>query len=81
MCVMTVFKIKLDTPQNVALFVTACMHYDCDIICKCGNLDSDCKSLIGTINFIGKDANVYFNCDDQRVVELFKEEIQLWIKE
>lgn len=42
---MTVFKIKLDTPQNVALFVTACMHYDCDIICKCGNLDSDCKSF------------------------------------
>lgn len=78
---MTVFKIKLDTPQNVALFVTACMHYDCDIICKCGNLDSDCKSLIGMINFIGKDANVYFNCNDQRVVELFKEEIQLWIKE
>ena len=78
---MTVFKIKLDTPQNVALFVTACMHYDCDIICKCGNLDSDCKSLIGMINFIGKDANVYFNYNDQRVVELFKEEIQLWIKE
>ena len=78
---MTVFKIKLDTPQNVALFVTACMHYDCDIICKYGNLDSDCKSLIGMINFIGKDANVYFNCNDQRVVELFKEEIQLWIKE
>lgn len=78
---MTVFKIKLDTPQNVALFVTACMHYDCDIICKCGNLDSDCKSLIGMINFIGKNTDVYFNCDDQRVVELFKEEIQLWIKE
>lgn len=78
---MTVFKIKLDTPQNVALFVTACMHYDCDIICKCGNLDSDCKSLIGMINFIGKDVDVYFNCDNQRVVELFKEEIQLWVKE
>ena len=78
---MTVFKVKLDTAQNVALFVTVCMHYDCDIICKSGSLDGDCKSLIGMINFIGKDANVYFNCNDQRVVELFKEEIQLWIKE
>ena len=29
---MTVFKVKLDTAQNVALFVTVCMHYDCDII-------------------------------------------------
>lgn len=78
---MTVFKVKLDTAQNVALFVTVCMHYDCDIICKSGSLDGDCKSLIGMINFIGKDANVYFNCDDQRVVKLFKEEIQLWVKE
>ena len=78
---MTVFKVKLDTAQNVALFVTVCMHYDCDIICKSGSLDGDCKSLIGMINFIDKDANVYFNCDDQRVVKLFKEEIQLWVKE
>ena len=78
---MTVFKVKLDTAQNVALFVTVCMHYDCEIKRKSGSLDGDCKSLIGMINFIGKDANVYFNCDDQRVVKLFKEEIQLWVKE
>lgn len=78
---MTVFKVKLDTAQNVALFVTVCMHYDCDIICKSGNLDGDCKSLIGMMNFIGKNTEVCFDCDDERVVELFRDEIKLWIAE
>lgn len=78
---MTVFKVKLDTAQNVALFVTVCMHYDCDIICTSGSLDGDCKSLIGMMNFIGKNTEVCFNCDDERVVELFRDEIKLWIAE
>lgn len=77
------FKIKLNTAKETALFVNVCMHYDCDIDCKAhnSNIVFDAKSIMGMINLIGKDIDVSFNCDDRRVIKLFKDEIQLWIKE
>lgn len=78
---MAKFKIRLNTAKETALFVNVCMHYDCDITCKVGRYDIDAKSIVGMINFIGKDIELFFNCDDERVIDLFKDEIQLWIKE
>ena len=80
---MAKFKIKLNTAKETALFVNVCMHYDCDIDCKAdkANIIFDAKSIMGMINLIGKDIEVSFNCDDERVVELFKDEIRLWVVE
>ena len=80
---MAKFKIRLNTAKETALFVNVCMHYDCDIDCKAhdSNIVFDAKSIMGMVNLIGKDVDVSFNCDDQRVIKLFKDEIQLWIKE
>lgn len=80
---MVKFTIKLNTAKETALFVNVCVHYDCDIDCKVhnSNIVIDAKSIMGMVNLIGKDVDVSFNCDDQRVVELFKDEIRLWIKE
>lgn len=80
---MAKFKVRLNTAKETALFVNVCMHYDCDIDCKAhdSNIVFDAKSIMGMVNLIGKDVDISFNCDDQRVVKLFKDEIQLWIKE
>lgn len=73
-------KVKLNTAKEIALFVNVCVHYDCDITCRYGRYDIDAKS-IGMVNFIGKEIEVLFNCDDERVVDLFTDEIGLWIVE
>ena len=80
---MAKFKIRLNTAKDTALFVNVCVHYDCDIDCKArdSNIVFDAKSIMGMVNLVGKDVDISFNCDDQRVVKLFKDEIQLWIKE
>lgn len=80
---MAKFKVRLNTAKETALFVNVCVHYDCDIDCKVhnSNIVIDAKSIMGMVNLIGKDVDVSFNCDDQRVAELFKDEIRLWIKE
>lgn len=78
---MAKFKIKLNTAKEVMLFVTLCAKFDCDINCVYGRYQIDGKSLMGMINLIGKDIEVSFNCDDERVVELFKDEIKLWVVE
>ena len=78
---MAKFKIRLNTAKETALFVNACMHYDCPIDCQVDRVIVDGKSIMGMVNFIGKIVTVSFNCDDERVVNLFKDEIQLWIEE
>lgn len=78
---MTKFKIRLNTAKETALFVNVCMHYDCPIDCLVDRIIVDGKSIMGMVNFIGKIVTVAFNCDDERVVELFKDEIKLWIEE
>lgn len=72
-------KVKLNTAKEIALFVNVCVHYDCDITCRYGRYDIDAKSIVGMVNFIGKEIEVSFNCDDSRVVDLFVDEISLWI--
>ena len=81
MVVMAKFKIRLNTAKETALFVNVCMHYDCPIDCLVDRIIVDGKSIMGMVNFIGKIVTVSFNCDDERVVELFKDEIKLWIEE
>lgn len=78
---MTKFKIRLNTAKETALFVNVCMHYDCPIDCQVDRVIVDGKSIMGMVNFIGKIVTVSFNCNDKRVVELFKDEIKLWIEE
>ena len=74
-------KVKLNTAKEIALFVNVCVHYDCDITCRCGRYDIDAKSIVGMVNFIGKEIEVLINCDDERVIDLFVDEINLWIVE
>ena len=78
---MAKFKIRLNTAKETALFVNVCMHYDCPIDCLVDRIIVDGKSIMGMVNFIGKIVTVSFNCDDERVVGLFKDEIKLWIEE
>lgn len=78
---MTKFKIRLNTAKETALFVNVCMHYDCPIDCQVDRVIVDGKSIMGMVNFIGKIVTVSFNCNDKRVVKLFKDEIKLWIEE
>lgn len=78
---MTKFRIKLNTAKEVMLFVNVCAKFDCDIICINGRYHIDGKSIMGMINFIGKEIEVDFKCSDMRVVELFKDEIAIWIEE
>ena len=78
---MTKFKIRLNTAKETALFVNVCMHYDCMVDCQLDRVIIDGKSIMGMVNFIGKVVDVKFYCDDSRVVELFKDEIKLWIEE
>lgn len=75
------FKIRLNTAKETALFVNVCMHYDCMVDCQVGRIIVDGKSIMGMIDLIGKVVDVKFYCDDDRVVDLFKDEIQLWIEE
>lgn len=75
------FKIRLNTAKETALFVNVCMHYDCMVDCQVGRIIIDGKSIMGMIDLIGKIVDVKFYCDDERVVNLFKEEIKLWIIE
>ena len=78
---MTNFKIRLNTAKETALFVNVCMHYDCMIDCQVGRVLGDAKSIMCMINFIGKVVDIKFYCEDERIVELFKDEIKLWIVE
>lgn len=78
---MAKFTIRLNTAKETALFVNVCVHYDCTIDCQVDRVIIDGKSIMGMVNFIGKIVDVKFYCDDERVVNLFKDEIQLWIKE
>ena len=78
---MTKFKIRLNTAKETALFVNVCMHYDCPIDCQVDRVIIDGKSIMGMVNFIGKVVTVSINCDDARVVNIFKDEIKLWIEE
>lgn len=75
------FKVRLNTTKDIMLFVSVCANFDCDINCTYGRYQIDGKSIMGMVNLVDKDIEVSFNCDDERVVDLFKDEIQLWIKE
>lgn len=81
MIVVVKFQVRLNTAKETALFVNVCMHYDCDIDCKArdSNIVFDAKSIMGMVNLVGKDVDISFNCSDRRVIELFKDDIQLWI--
>lgn len=76
---MAKFRVRIDTAKEAALFVNACMHYDCSIDCQVDRIVVDGKSIMAMVNFIGKNVDISFNCDDERVIELFKDEINLWI--
>ena len=78
---MAKFKIRLNTAKETALFVNVCVHYDCPIDCQVDRIIVDGKSIMGMVNFLGKIVTISFNCDDERVVVLFKDEIKLWIEE
>lgn len=75
------FKIRLNTAKETALFVNVCTHYDCMIDCQVGRIIVDGKSIMGMIDLIGKVVDVKLYCEDERIVELFEDEIKLWIVE
>lgn len=76
------FKIRINSIKDAAIFTNICNHFKSDIDLYIGSVCRDAKSLNSNINFIGKNnLFVKINCDDKRVVELFKDEIKLWIEE
>ena len=76
-----VLHLYLHSAKDVALFVRICTHYDCDIIASFEHQEYDCRSMIGMINCVGKDIKILFNCSDERINKLFKDEIALLVKE
>ena len=76
---MTKFKIKLETANNVALFVALCGQYKCDIDIQCGRFVIDAKSLMGMLSFSpDKIVEVILHENIENIVALFEKEIRLW---
>ena len=76
------YKVKLGTTQNAALFVNVCCKYDEDIDYKSGRFVLDAKSFLGVISTpLENIAQVDIHTDDELIKEWFRRDIGLWLME
>ena len=79
---MTKFKIKLETVNNVALFVAVCGEYDFDIDVHINRYTVDGKSIMGMMSFSPeREVYVEIYTEDEEKVQRFKQDISLWLVE
>ncbi len=72
--------VRLNTPNDAALFTTVCARYDEDIDYQVGRYTVDAKSLMGILSLcLGKRALVRMNTHSEDVFNDFKDNIKLWI--
>ena len=74
--------VKLNTPNDAALFVAKCGMYDCDIDYYFGRYVIDAKSLMGVLS-TGLDhvCTVIIHTDSAEVAANFKKDISIWTVE
>ena len=76
-------KVKLNTINDVGLFVAKCGEYkDVDIDYVYSRYTIDVKSIMGILSTsFDKECVVNFLSDDEKLCNQFKEDIRLWIVE
>lgn len=75
-------KIKLNSVNDVAMFVKVCERFEEDIDYKHGRYVIDAKSIMGILSTtIGDIALVNIITDNNKVKEVFKEKVKLWVVE
>ncbi len=75
-------KIKLNSVNDVAMFVKVCERFEEDIDYKHGRYVIDAKSIMGVLSTtIGDVALVNIITSNDKVKEDFKEKIKLWVVE
>ena len=74
-----IFKIKLNSVNNAALFVKQCGEFE-DYIH--GRYVIDAKSIMGIMSTdLGESAKVEIHTDNIEIITKFKEEISLWMED
>ena len=72
-------KIKLNTANDAALFVTKCSAYPCDIDYSCGRFTIDGKSFMGVLAVgIGDWREVTIHTDCEETLNKFSEDMSMW---
>lgn len=75
-------KIKLNSVNDVALFVKVCEKFDEDIDYIHGRYVIDAKSIMGILSTtIGDMALVNILTENNEIKEEFKEKVKLWVVE
>lgn len=77
-----IFKIKLSSVNNAALFVKKCGSFEEDIDYIHGRYVIDAKSIMGIMSTdLGESAKVEIHTNDIEIINKFKEEISLWMED
>lgn len=77
-----IFKIKLNSVNNAALFVKKCGGFEEDIDYIHGRYVIDAKSIMGIMSTdLGESAKVEIHTDNIETIAKFKEEISLWMED
>ena len=77
-----IFKIKLNSVNNAALFVKQCGEFEEDIDNIHGRYVIDAKSIMGIMSTdLGESAKVEIHTDNIEIIAKFKEEISLWMED
>ncbi|WP_270386986.1 HPr family phosphocarrier protein [Blautia hansenii] len=77
-----IFKIKLNSVNNAALFVKQCGEFEEDIDYIHGRYVIDAKSIMGIMSTdLGESAKVEIHTDNIEIITKFKEEISLWMED
>lgn len=74
------YKVKFETANNAALFVTKCGEYNFDIDLEYGRYVVDGASILGVMGLShDKECTVVAHTDDKALLKKFEEDINLWI--
>lgn len=77
-----IFKIKLGSVNDAALFVKKCGEFIEDIDYIHGRYVIDAKSIMGVLSTaIGEVSKVEIHTDNVEVINKFKEEMKLWMED
>lgn len=77
-----IFKIKLNSVNNAALFVKKCDEFEEDIDYIHGRYVIDAKSIMGIMSTdLGESVKVEIHTDNVEIIAKFKEEISLWMED
>lgn len=73
------YRIRLETANNAALFVTICNEFGCDIDAECGRYVLDAKSIMGVLSVgLDRELLITLHTDNLSVADEFEEAIKLW---